>query len=282
MTLRFDDMTEHEFRLIREVVNRHCGIWVPDQNRTILARKLSRLLEDARVERFYDYYHLMKYGNGDDLERAIEAIVNNESYFFREVAQLHALVELVRDARPNPRRAIRILSAGCSTGEEPYTIAMLLDNAGLFSAGKRVEIHGVDISARALDKARAASYTSGSFRGAEGQYLDWYFKPVGGRLQLDEHLRRRVSFSRQNLRHPEQLGTLGMFDVVLCRNVIIYFDKPNKLRTIEGLTSILREGGHIFMGHSESLYSITNALEMTQVKDAIAYRKPIEKAVGCP
>lgn len=278
MTLRTIEMTDHEFRLIREVVNAHCGIWVPDHNKRILTSRLSRLLDAAHAERFYDYYHQMKYGDGTELERAIEAIVNNETYFFREIAQLNAVVDLVRNASGG--RAVRILSAGCSTGEEPYTIAMLLDNAGLLGDGLRVEIHGVDISTRALDRARSAAYTSGSFRGAEGQYLDWYFKPVEGKLQLDERLRRRVSFSRQNLRESERLADLGMFDIVLCRNVIIYFDAANKLRAVQGLINVLRDGGHLFMGHSESLYSITNALEMVQVRDAIGYRKPVAGAVG--
>ncbi len=281
MSFQTIEMSEHEFRLIRDLVNSHCGIWVPDHARSSLASKLSRLLEASHLDRYYDYYHLIKYGDPHELDRAIDAIVNNESYFFRETPQLEAIVELVRNADPTAHRAVRILSAGCSTGEEPYTIAMLLDNAGLLDGPTRVEIHGVDISIQALDRARSATYTSGSFRGAEGRYLDWYFKPAAGRLQLDERLRRRVSFSRHNLRDHTHLATLGMFDIVLCRNVIIYFDTANKLRVVEGLVSVLREGGHLFMGHSESLYSITNALEMVQVKGAIGYRKPLERAVPC-
>jgi chemotaxis protein methyltransferase CheR len=267
-------MSEHEFRLIREVINSYCGIWVKDRHRTLLSDKLSRMLKVSHVDSFYDYYHLIKYGDGSELERAIEAIVNNETYFFREVAQLNAVCELARDASIG-NRSVRILSAGCSSGEEPYTIAMILNEAGLLNGDMRVEIHGIDISSRVLDKARRALYTSNSFRGTEGRYQEKYFSPCDGVLKLDEGLRRRVSFSRFNLHDTERLARLGMFDIVLCRNVIIYFDAASKLRSIDGLISLVREGGHLFMGHSESLISISNALEMVQVGDAIGYRKPI-------
>lgn len=277
MTAPSVEMTEHEFRLIREVINSYCGIWIKDQHRRLLSDKLGRMLRISHVDSYYDYYHLIKYGDGSELERAIEAIVNNETYFFRELAQLHAVRELVKDAVTGGR-SVRILSAGCSSGEEPYTIAMLLDEAGLLDGDTRVEVHGIDISTRVLEKARKASYTSNSFRGTEGHYLDSYFSPQDGVMRLDEGLRRRVSFSRFNLRETEKLTALGMFDIVLCRNVIIYFDEVNKLRSIDGLIGLVREGGHMFMGHSESLIRISNALEMVQVGDAIGYRKPITTA----
>lgn len=270
-------MTDHEFRLIREVVNSYCGFWVPDGQKRMLSGKLARIMESAQVDRFYDYYHLIKYGDGSELERAVEAIVNNETYFFRELAQLHAVTELVKDARIS-KRSIRILSAGCSSGEEPYTIAMLLDEAGLLEGDTRVEVHGIDISSRVLDKARAAKYTSNSFRSTDGDHLDSYFKPADGVMRLDEQLRRRVSFSRLNLHDTARLTKLGMFDIVLCRNVIIYFDPASKLRAIDGLIGLVREGGHLFLGHSESLFNISNALEMVQVGDAIGYRKPVATA----
>ena len=270
-------MAEHEFRLIREVVNSYCGFWVPDNQKRLLSTKLARMLETSQVDSYYDYYHLIKYGDGSELERAIEAIVNNETYFFRELAQLRAVKELVADAHTG-KRSVRILSAGCSSGEEPYTIAMLLDETGLLEGETRVEIHGIDISTRVLDKARTAKYTSNSFRGTDPRYLDRYFSPHDGIMRLDEHLRRRVSFSRFNLHETARLATLGMFDIVLCRNVIIYFDPASKLRSVDGLIGLVREGGHLFLGHSESLFSISNALEMVQVGDAIGYRKPIANA----
>jgi chemotaxis protein methyltransferase CheR len=270
-------MSEHEFRLIREVINSYCGFWVPDNQRRLLSAKLAHMLEVSQVAGFHDYYHLIKYGDGMELERAVEAIVNNETYFFRETAQLEAVTELVRDTG-TAKRSLRILSAGCSSGEEPYTIAMLLEEEGLLDGDARVEVHGVDISTRMLDKARVAKYTSNSFRGTEGRYLNRYFKPTDGVMRLDEQLRRRVSFSRLNLHDTARMTTLGMFDVILCRNVIIYFDPVSKLRSVDGLIGLVREGGHLFLGHSESLFSISNALEMVQVGNAIGYRKPITAA----
>jgi chemotaxis protein methyltransferase CheR len=270
-------MSAHEFRLIREVINEHCGFWIPDGGERVLASKLARLQDAAQADSFHGYYQLIKYGDGRELDRAVEAIVNNETYFFREVAQLKAIVDLARNAT-SAKRAVRVLSAGCSTGEEPYSIAMLLDEAGVLEGDVRVEVHGIDISGRVLERARTAKYTSNSFRGAEGQYLDWYFKPAEGALKLDERLRRRVSFTQTNLLDTARLASLGMFDVVLCRNVIIYFDQGHKVRVVEALIRLVREGGHLFMGHSESLYTISNALEMVQVGDAIGYRRPVDSA----
>jgi len=269
------ELRMHEFRLLRDVVADYCGIYTPDEGLATFARKLAHAMQDTQAEDFTEYYHLLKYGDSSELERAVNAIVNNETYFFRELTQIEALLEIVRDA-PGGARSIRILSAGCSTGEEPYTIAMLLDEAGLFDAGRRIEIHGVDISSRALEKARHAKYTSNSFRSAEGRYLDWYFKPVEGVLRLEESLRRRVSFSQVNLMDTKKLLSLGMFDVVLCRNVMIYFDTSSRLRALDGLVGVTREAGHMFVGHSESLFNVTNALEMVQVGRAIGYRKPVE------
>lgn len=269
------EMHPHEFRLLREVIAEYCGICPPDEGMPTFARKLSRAMQATQAADFTEYYHLLRYGDGRELERAVDAIVNNETYFFREIGQIEALLDIVRDA-PSNARSIRILSAGCSTGEEPYTIAMLLDEAGLLDSDKRVEIHGIDISNRALEKARNAKYTSNSFRSAEGRYLDWYFKPVDGVLRLDEALRRRVSFSHVNLMDTRKMRALGLFDVVLCRNVMIYFDAESRLKALEGLVGVTREAGHLFVGHSESLFYVTNALEMVQVGRAIGYRKPVE------
>lgn len=269
------EIRTHEFRLLRDVIADYCGIHTPDEGMSTFARKISRAMEATQAADFTEYYHLLKYGDSREIERAVDAIVNNETYFFRELGQIEALLDIVRDA-PAGARSFRILSAGCSTGEEPYTIAMLLDEAGLLDKGRRIEIHGIDISGRALEKARHARYTSNSFRSAEGRYLDWYFKPADGVLRLDEALRRRVSFSQVNLMDSKKISALGMFDVVLCRNVMIYFETASRLKALDGLIDVTREAGHLFVGHSESLFNVTNALEMVQVGKAIGYRKPVE------
>ncbi|MBS3957249.1 MAG: protein-glutamate O-methyltransferase CheR [Clostridiales bacterium] len=271
------EMRPYEFRLMRQLFSEHCGIYPPEEAMPTFARKLAKAMQATQAADFTEYYHLLKYGDGLELERAVDAIVNNETYFFREIGQIEAILDIVRDA-PAKARSVRILSAGCSTGEEPYTIAMLLHEAGLFDVERRVEIHGVDISSRALEKARHAKYTSNSFRSAEGRYLDWYFKPVDGVLRIDEALRRRVSFSQANLVDTRRMRSLGMFDIVLCRNVMIYFDAASRLRALDGLIGVTREAGHLFVGHSESLFNVTNTLEMVQVGKAIGYRKPVDMA----
>lgn len=264
-------MSAAEFQLLRDVIRNECGVHFPDDRAFLLANRLASRMQWTGCETYLDYYQLVRYRDGGETERAVEAATNNETYFFRECSQLDAVVGVVRAA--DRSRPVRVLAAGCSTGEEPYSLALLLDEAGLLSED-RVELIGVDIDRTALETAASGIYTAHSFRGTEGRYLDWYFSAVDDRrLRLDERIRRAVGFSRVNLLDGDGLASLGPFDVVLCRNVTIYFDDRSKARTIDNLTRLLAEDGLLFLGHSESLYGIATDLEVVRVGDAIGYRK---------
>lgn len=267
-SLELDDRT---FRLFRDMYAEMVGFHVPDARAHVMANRLRPLAEAAACDSFSDYYHLVRYGANGEYERALEAVLNNETYFFRESAQLEAAAELVRDN--NSGRPFRILSAGCSSGEEPYSLAMLLVGTSR-DARPLAHIVGADVSRRVLDKAQSGRYGPGSFRSTEGHYLDWHFKTVEGELELDERLRDMVRFERVNLIDGSQVGQLGTFDAVFCRNVLIYFEPDGRRRVVSSLADVLRPGGHLFLGHSESLYRMSNEFEMVQFGRAIAYRKP--------
>lgn len=272
-------MDDTEFRLLRDMVYAHTGVWYPADRRLVLENRLSRRLFMTGSETFLEYYRYIEYGDADELQAAVDAVTNNETYFFREVAQLLAAVSLI-EAAIAEGRSVRVLSAGCASGEEPYTLAMLLHEQSAALDSRAVEIVGVDINTTVLERARAARYGSNSFRGTEGRYLDWYFEMNDGLLELDSRLRQGSIFAHASILDARRLENLGPFDLVLCRNVLIYFDDRAKRAALEGFHSVLKPGGHLFLGHAESLYRFSNEFEMVRIDGVMGYRRPSSVALS--
>lgn len=260
-------MSDADFRLIAGLILEYCGLHFPADRADALAARLAPRLTATQCASFQAYYHLLKYDNGREIASAVEYLTNHETYFFREAAQLEMIVQLVKQSD----RRMRILSAGCSSGEEPYSLGMLLDGWGL---ADRADIVGVDISTRVLDKARGAAFTANSFRGVDERVIERYFTPHDAHLHLTPEMTRHVSFGRANLVDAAEIGEFGLFDVVLCRNVLIYFSRESKSRVIDALTGIMNPGGYLFLGHSESLFDMSHDLEIVRSGPVIAHRKP--------
>jgi chemotaxis protein methyltransferase CheR len=277
-------MTEEEFRLLRELVHAHCGIFFRDDTRYLLERRLAPRLQALGLGGFREYHRYLRYdpARAAELDEAVDAITTNETYFYREPAQLGAfsrevLPELARALAP--LRRLRILSAGCSTGEEAYTLAVLVRESGLF-AGWDVEIVGADISRRCLAAARAAAYGEHAFRSPEAEHMRRWFRLRGGKWVVDEAIRSMVRFGRENLLDPGALASVGRVDAVFCRNVMIYFDLPARRRVLAKLHEKLREGGWLLLGHSESLLNVTADFEIVHLTRDLVYRKPLRAAEG--
>lgn len=266
-------MDSTDFRLIRDFIYERTGVWYTEDRTMILENRLSGRLAATGSHGYRDYYYLLSYGDSAEVQAAIDAVTNNETYFFREVAQLEASAALV-GAAVAKRGFARVLSAGCASGEEPYSLAMLLHEKGLLAAGSKVEIVGIDINTSVLERARAARYGANSFRSTEGRYIDGYFEMRNGQMELAPDLRRATTYAHLSILDTERLKRMGPFDVVLCRNVLIYFDERAKRSAIESLQSVLKPGGHLFLGHSESLYRMSNEFELVTVEGAIGYRRP--------
>ena len=176
--------------------------------------------------------------------------------------------------RSGSRRRLRIWSAGCSTGEEPYTLAILLLEHPALS-GWDVEIFASDISQRVLQAARRGTYTASSFRSTEQAYKERYFEPVDATSsRVVERVRRLVSFGQLNLLAPEQWTILGQFDVILCRNVMIYFNSEGKKKMVENFHRKLDDCGFLLLGHSESLMNISTAFTLRHFLHDMVYQKP--------
>ena len=208
------------------------------------------------------------------LERLVEAVTVGETYFFREPMQIDALVRRVLPERAHvgPRgRKLRILSAGCSSGEEPYTMAIAAEESAPELA-PLLSITGLDLNGAALEKARRARYSSWAVRGASQEKRDRFFRKDGETFVLDPRIQGRVQFEEGNLFDALARLSEPTYDVIFCRNVLIYFSERALRRALTGFSRALLPGGYLFLGHSESLRGITDEFELVHENDAFYYR----------
>jgi chemotaxis protein methyltransferase CheR len=271
-------MSEEEFRLLRDLVHVHCGIYFREDMKYLLARRLAPRLAALGLRGFDEYYRHLRFDPGADgeLDAATDLLTTNETYFFRAPLQLRAFArEILPTAAKElaPIRRLRILSAGCSTGEEPYTLAVIVKDSGLFE-GWDVEIVGADVSRRCLAQARAAAYGEHAFRTPEAEPVRRWAHLRGGKWVLDDAIRRMVRFSAENLVAPRALASVARVDVVFCRNVMIYFDVPARRRALRRLHERMRDGAWLLLGHSESLLNVTADFELVHLRHDLVYRKP--------
>ncbi|KAF0220621.1 MAG: chemotaxis protein methyltransferase [Geobacteraceae bacterium] len=279
-------MTEEEFRLIRDLIYNHSGLFFGSDSMYLLEKRLSRRLRFHQLAGFKEYYHFLKYDREKDQELSdiMDLLTTNETYFFRESFQLKAFTdeiipELIAFKEKKEERSLRIWSAGCSTGEEPYTIAMLLLETGRFKDW-RVEIIGTDISHRVLQQARKAVYGRSAFRATDESYIKRYFQEQDDRYRIADEVRELVTISQLNLVDQNRLALFGKMDVIFCRNVIIYFDLNAKIRLIEDFYKSLSHGGYLLLGHSESLMNISTAFALRHLQNDMVYQKPFADCGG--
>jgi chemotaxis protein methyltransferase CheR len=267
-----------EFRLIRELVNRFCGILLSDTATLKVERRLGERLGALGMKAFSDYYRHLLYHpeRKQELEHAIDLLTTNETYFFRERAQLTAfrdeVLPILRDIG-QARRNLTIWSAGCSTGEEVYTLAILIKESGLFPDWD-IQIFGNDISRRVLHVARRAVYGESSFRNLPDEYRDYFIETSAGRAVIPS-VRSMCHFGHFNLLDEPRAAMVGQVDAILCRNVLIYFDQASRMKLIQMFFRRLRPGGFLMLGHSESLLSVSTAFELAHLRGDLAYRKPL-------
>jgi len=278
-------LSDDVYRLLRDFIHGYCGIYFDDGSKFLLERRLSRRLEQHRLKSFEEYYHYLRYDRKrvEELAILIDNLTTNETYFFRESSQLKAFSEeILPELRQTfaDRKVLRIWSAGCSTGEEPYTIAMLLLESGDWWRDWQVEILGSDINQRVLHTARKGVYKKSALRATGPEMLAKYFVEEKGDYRIIDKVKEPVSFSSVNLLDPYKTSLISNMDIIFCRNVIIYFDKEAKKKVIESFYQKLREGGYLLLGHSESLINISNAFELRTLKNDMVYQKSLHARAG--
>jgi chemotaxis protein methyltransferase CheR len=270
--------SQDDFKLIRDVIYNYAGIYISDDYQSIFMRRLERRLLSLAMDSFNEYYYFLKYNqnNNDELTKLMDVITIKETYFFREVDQIKALVsELIPEIRKQKGgEPIKIWSAGCATGEEPYTIAMLCMEKGYHLGPARVEIFANDISQEAIQKAKKGIYKQTSFRATDQAYLARFFLPSEeGAFMIRDEVKEVLNFFCINLQDKNRLTFLPMFDVIFCRNVIIYFDDDSKRKVIESFHKKLHAHAYLFLGHSESLINFTHLFKLKHFYHSLVYQK---------
>jgi chemotaxis protein methyltransferase CheR len=277
-------LSEDVFRLLRDLVRDYCGIHFDDSSRYLVEKRLARRMKSHHLSDFRDYYRFIRYSKNseEELSAIIDVLTVNETYFFREQNQLRTfsdeILEELKETNRD-RKSLRIWSAGCSTGEEPYTIAILINEKPEFRNWE-VEIFGSDINQRVLQTARRGIYRKNSFRTTDPYFKNRYFSEVeDGTFRIADGMKRNVNFSYLNLIDPFKTRFLGKMDVILCRNVLIYFDNASRKKVIENFYDRLTDGGYLLLGHAESLINISTAFTLKHFKNDMVYQKPVKKAM---
>ncbi len=275
-------LTDEIFKLLRDLIYKSSGIWFEDSSKEILRMRLTRSVQRRQFKNFKDYYLFLKYDREKDAELAhlIDVVANHESYFFREMPQLKAfleeiLPEIKEKKAKEGKKEIRIWSAGCSTGEEAYTISMLMLGSGMLN-GWSVEIFASDISQRVLHSARRGIYQKHSFRATDPIYISKYFHQDDNGYKISDKVKENVHFGYFNLLDSDKAIFINMMDVIFCRNVIIYFDLPVKKKVIEMFHNRLNDFGYLLLGHSESLINISTAFALRHFKNDMVYQKAVK------
>jgi chemotaxis protein methyltransferase CheR len=271
-------LSDAQYRMLRDFFRNVCGLSFGDDSRFLLEKRLARRVTALDLGSFSAYHYLLRQDENREHELAtvIDDLTTNETYFFRERNQLNALVgEVLPDLLDQRRHSgpLSIWSAGCSSGEEPYSIVMLAQEAG-FVPGRDFRVYASDISRRMLQKARQGCYRAAAFRETEGHLQNTYFAPHEEGYRISDEVKRHVVFTHVNLLDRARLALLGTMDAVLCRNVMIYFDLETKRKVIQTFADKLYPGGYLLLGHAESLVNVSNAFQLRHLKNDLVYRKP--------
>jgi len=271
------DLNANTFRMLSDFIRAYSGLRFDETSKIMLQRRLSPRIRELNLNSFENYYyHLNYHPNRDtELDTIFDLVTTNETYFFREERQLQAFSEELLPEILIEKKAIkslRIWSAGCATGEEPYTIAILCSQIPEL-ADWNVDIYGSDISQRAIQIARRAIYGESSFRNMPSHSRDRFFDKAEEKYKLKENFRKMVTFGKVNLMDPEKTGIFAELDVIFCRNVIIYFDLEAKKQVIETFYRKLRKKGYLLLGHSESLLTLSTKFKLVHLKHDMVYQK---------
>ncbi len=265
--LRVPDGISH---LLRDLIHERTGIFFEDERMDLLLMKLEPLAKLRGCASFLDYYYALKDNDRGEWDRAWEALSVQETYFWREMSQITALVQnIVPQWFQKSSLPFRIWSAACATGEEPYTIAMALAEAGFGS--HPIEIFASDASPMGLEKAQRGIYREKSFRALSPMLRQKYFEPVEGGSKLSPEIMKRVTFQRVNLLELGEISPVARVHAVFCRNVFIYFSKHSIRQAVAMIAAKMPPGGHLFVGASESLLRITTDFELKEIGGALVY-----------
>jgi chemotaxis protein methyltransferase CheR len=271
------ELPDDVFRQLRDQIYKRTGMFFADTSKYLLQKRLSPRARELNFDSFQKYFYFLQYDPRSEAEfdQIWDLVTTNETYFFREPAQLTAFVEEIIPeilARKSLHK-VRIWSAGCSSGEEAYSIAMLLSEARYYERAS-FEIFASDINQAVLAKARRGNYRENAFRATSATLREKYFtREADNSWRVKDEVRNRVQFGRLNLYDESRVSLLGHLDVIFCRNVIIYFDDSSKRVVVQNFYNRLVEEGYLLLGHSESLISLSTQFKLRHLKNDMVYQK---------
>jgi chemotaxis protein methyltransferase CheR len=266
-------ISDAEFRQLRDLIRDRFGIFYDDTKQFLLQSRLQTRLVKRSVGDFGAYYRFLT-SNAErqsEWDELASVLSNNETYFFRERAQLEVLANDVLADSARTGGKLRIWSSACSTGEEPFSLAMTLLETRKLSPGQ-IQIKASDLSPRALERCGVGFYRDLSFRATPPELIQKYFRPFEGGFLIADEVKRLVDFFRINLLDVGAVASQGPVDAIFCRNVLIYFDKPTQKRVVEAFARALRPRGYLFLGHAESIMRLTDLYDPIVTPKAIYYR----------
>lgn len=257
--------SDKEFQLFQKLIEEKLGIFLPAQKKALLSNRLWKRLQACGLDRFSDYYQLILSPQGkQELNKALELITTNETYFFREQKHFEYMRESILP-RFTPGKTLRVWSAAASTGEEPYSIAMLLKDA----CNSDWELLCSDVNSSVIQQAKSGIYPEMRTQQIPESYLRRFCRKginaQAGYIRVNAELRQSVNFFTLNLH--EKFPEIGKFHLIFLRNVLIYFENDNKTKILERIADVLHPGGILFVGHSESLHGLSS--RFVPIKPAI-------------
>lgn len=270
-------LSQQDFRLFQSFINRKTGIFFDERKKYFLESRISARMEEYNLQSPREYWQMINQ-DSEELSVFIETITIPETYFFRDYPQLKMFAEdilpLVCEAkRKVHRKSLRIWSAGCSTGEEPYTLAIILLEMIEDFHTWMIDIIGTDINTRSLKRCREAVYGLRSLKDVPVEYKKKYFISFDTHYAIKPEVKKIVRFDYLNLTDRRKMQLMRGFDFIFCRNVLIYFDFENSKRVISYFYDALNKGGYIFLGSSESISRLSAAFKLVRFKNGLAYMK---------
>lgn len=273
-------MTNADFVMFRDFIHEKCGIYFNDNKQYLLKNRLQKRMDYLQIKSFKDYFFHIKYDKTlQEFNQLMIQITTNETSFYRNEPQLQSfskelLPKLIEEKTKNKeKKHLRIWSAGCSTGEEPYTLAILIMEYLAIKPGWTFEIVASDISEEVLHTARTGEYKGNTLRNIKPSVLSKYFTKLSNLYKVNPEVKSKIKFSQLNLNEPRKLIMHRDYDVIFCRNVMIYFSDEVKKQLVRGFFNGLNKGGYFYIGHSETLHGISKSFKLVYFSNALVYHK---------
>jgi len=278
-------MSLDEFIMIRDFIHEKSGIYFAENKMYLVKNRLMKRMSELGIKNIRDYFYHVKYDVSlKEFNQLMNLVTTNETSFFRNEPQLLSFSEevlpmLVKEKLSTGEpKTLKIWSAGCSSGEEPYTLAIMLLGKMFLTPGWNLEILANDISENVLQKARKGEYSGITLRNVKPAILNRYFTKAEEMYRINAEVKGLVKFFHMNLNEARRMNMMAGVDVIFFRNVMIYFSDEVKKQIIRGFYNSLKPGGYLYIGHSETLHGLSKAFKLVYFKNALVYRKEIQNA----